>query len=134
MIKTLLSIEDDKVTQMLNKVTLKNARLCDNIIVAFNGAEALSVFEKNDNSVDNIKDMPEVILLDLNMPVMGGWEFYDIFKLKYPQLLNKTKIFILTSSVSPEDKERAACEEYITDFILKPLNASNVSVIQNSIL
>ena len=78
------------------------------------------------------KEVPEVILLDLNMPVMGGWEFYENLKEKYKEIICMTKIFILTSSLNPEDKLRAEKEEYITDLIFKPLDDKNVSIIKNA--
>jgi len=132
MIKKILSIDDDKITQMIIRQNLKNARLCEEFIEVNNGKEALALIAKIETANDFIMEVPEVILLDINMPIMNGWEFFDNFKSKYPKLLKKTKIFILSSSISPEDKERADNEEHIAAFIVKPLNKLNLSVIENS--
>lgn len=132
MIKKILSIDDDKITQMIIRLNLKNARLCEELIEVNNGKEALALIAQIETVKDEPSDVPEVILLDLNMPVMGGWEFFDNFKINYPKLIDKTKIFILSSSISIEDRERADREEHIAAFIVKPLNKLNLSVIENS--
>lgn len=122
MIKTILVIEDDFVTMFLNREILEFANFCDNIVEATSGNEALSYFEnieKGDNPLDNL---PEVILLDLNMPVMDGWEFFEIFVQKFPEFAKKTKIFILSSSINPKDQERALKDPNIAAFLSKPLD------------
>jgi CheY-like chemotaxis protein len=122
MIKKALVIEDDLITMYLNKMVLENASFCDNIVEATNGDEALAYFEnieKGDNSMDNL---PEVILLDLNMPVMGGWEFFEAFVQKFPEFVKKTNIFVLSSSIDPKDQERALKDPNIAAFLSKPLD------------
>jgi len=122
MIKTVLVIEDDFITMYLNKSLLESVSFCDNIVEAASGDEALSYFEnieKGDNPMDNL---PEVILLDLNMSIMDGWEFLETFGQKFPEFIKKTKIFILSSSSDPEDHERALKESNIAAFLSKPLD------------
>lgn len=122
MIKTVLVIEDDFITLYLNREILEFANFCENIVEATNGDEALSYFEnieKGDNPMDNL---PEVILLDLNMPVMDGWEFFETFVKKFPGFVKKTNIFILSSSINPEDQERAIKDPNIAAFLSKPLD------------
>ena len=132
MIKKVLSIDDDKITQMIIRLNLKNSWLCEELIEVNNGKEALALIAQIESIKNGLAEVPEVILLDLNMPIMGGWEFFDNFKMNYPRLINKIKIFILSSSISLEDKERAEREEHITAFIVKPLNKLNLSIIENS--
>ncbi len=132
MIKTVLSIEDDQMTQLLNRITLEDAGFCEQIIEANNGKEALLLFEQIEKGSKGNTEMPDVILLDLNMPIMGGWEFYDNFNSMFHKVICKTKIFILSSSLNPEDKNRASKEEYITNFLEKPLDSNSLSIIANS--
>jgi CheY-like chemotaxis protein len=122
MIKTVLLIEDDFITRYLNREILKSASFCDNVAEASSGDEALSYIEnieKGDNPMDNL---PEAILLDLNIPVMDGWEFIETYGQKFPEFAKKTKIFILSSSSNPEDYQRALKEPNIAAFLSKPLD------------
>jgi len=134
MIKTVLVIEDDLITMYLNKIVLESASFCDNIVEATNGEEALSYFEnieKGDIPMDNL---PEVILLDLNMPVMDGWEFFETYVQKFPEFAKKTNIFILSSSINHEDQERAQKDPNIAAFLSKPLDKVEHFNIINSFL
>lgn len=122
MTKTVLLIEDDFITKYLNREILKSASFCDNVVEVTIGYEALSYFEniqKGDNPMDNL---PDVILLDLNMPIMDGWEFLKTFEQMFPEFVKKIKIFILTSGLNPNDRERALKEPNIAAFLSKPLD------------
>jgi len=129
MINTVLSIEDDKVTQILNGVRLKTNKFCTTMIEAYNGTEALDFFKKLDSGEISMESFPEVIFLDLNMPIMDGWDFFEIFKREFAHFKDKTKIFILSSSINPTDLERAKNEESIVAFLAKPLDTENLKKV-----
>ncbi len=131
MINTVLLIEDDNVTQMLNRIQLNKSKFCNTIFEAHNGVEAIDFFKKLDNGEISLEKIPEVIFLDLNMPVMDGWDFFDAFKKVYAHFEEKTKIFILSSSINPTDLERAKNEKSIVAFLAKPLNADNLEKVLN---
>ncbi len=122
MIKTILIIDDDFITMFLNKEVLNSESFCDNIAEATNGDEALSYFENIEKGDKPMENLPEVILLDLNMPVMNGWEFLETFEQKFPEFVKRIKIFILTSGLNPEDREKALKEPNIAAFLSKPLD------------
>lgn len=122
MINTVLSIEDDKVTQILNGVHLRTNQFCNTIIEAYNGIEAIDFFKKLDSGEISMESFPEIIFLDLNMPMMDGWDFLETFKRDFAHFEEKTKIFILSSSINPADVERAKKENNIVAFLAKPLN------------
>ncbi|OYU83633.1 MAG: response regulator [Flavobacterium sp. BFFFF2] len=123
MIKTVLIIEDDLVTMFLNRHLLEQDHFCENIIEATSGDEALSIFEKIKKGDLPPDHLPEIILLDLNMPVMDGWEFFENFINQFPEFVTKTKIFILSSSTDPKDQERAINDPNIAAYLSKPLDA-----------
>ena len=133
MVKKLLFIDDDKVTQMVNRYVMEDEGFCDQIIEAYNGKEALLYFRTLNKDADAINKLPEVILLDLNMPMMDGWTFFEIFEKEFPQFIIKIKIFILSSSVNPKDKERAINEPNIVTMLEKPLDPDQLQIINDAL-
>ncbi|MDX2281668.1 MAG: response regulator [Saprospiraceae bacterium] len=122
MIPTLLCVDDDKMTLMLVRLILEKANFCKTLLTAENGAYALEHFSEQQNLPMEARVYPEVILLDLNMPVMSGWEFLSAFAETFPEKAPQTKIFILSSSVDPFEKDRALNHPLVVDFLPKPLN------------
>lgn len=128
MIDTVLLIEDDPATQMLNKIYIQRALFAKNIYQAYNGNEALQIYEKIQNGELPIESLPQVVLLDLNMPIMDGWEFLSVFLSIYPSFAEKTKIFILSSSVNPEDMSKALTFKNITMYLTKPFDEKQIEI------
>lgn len=120
MIKKILCVDDDPITLMLYKMVIAKASLSESVIVAKNGQEALDYY---DNLKLNDKDnFPELMFLDLNMPIMGGWEFLENFiQEKYKPFNEKTKIIVLSSTIDPKDIEKVKNYPTIIDFISKPI-------------
>jgi CheY-like chemotaxis protein len=92
---------------------------------AQNGEEALNYF--NDLQINNasaaISDYPKLIFLDLNMPVMGGWEFLDHFsKEEYRSAFGDCKVIVLSSTIDPEDIRKAKTYPMVLDFLSKPIS------------
>ncbi|RAR75407.1 response regulator transcription factor [Flavobacterium aciduliphilum] len=71
------------------------------MVEAYNGVEALAYYEKLEQGAVSLENLPEVVLLDLNMHVMDGWDFFETFKKRFPKYFSQTKIFILSSSINP---------------------------------
>jgi CheY-like chemotaxis protein len=127
--KTILCIDDDIVSQMLSKLILETANIFDNVLEAMNGEEAMKLLNEIVAN-GNQKSFPEVILLDLNMPIMGGWEFIEAFSTYYSAFSEKTKIFILSSSINPIDSSKAKLEKLVSGFLPKPLSIQDVLAFQ----
>jgi response regulator of citrate/malate metabolism len=117
-INCVLLIEDDHVTNFLNNRIIKGLRISEKINLAHNGKEALN-FVKN-FALMNLNTGPELILVDLNMPVSDGFEF--IYGFKELQLSNsdKIKIIVLTTSDHEEDIGKIIRDKNI-GYINKPL-------------
>tara|TARA_R110002051_G_scaffold75579_1_gene137395 strand:- start:459 stop:872 length:414 start_codon:yes stop_codon:yes gene_type:complete len=117
-IETVCIIDDDPIFVYGTKVILNcNSSFCSNIMVYENGREALDNLSVILNSNEKL---PEVIFLDLNMPILNGWQFLDEF-CKIPNIEENTRIYILSSSVYSGDIEKSKKYSIVKDFIQKPL-------------
>lgn len=111
--KTCLLIDDNYIDNFITRRILESSHFAEQIIVRQSPAEAIESLREG-----SIK--PDVIFLDIRMPVMNGFEFLR----EYDALLinkNDTKIFMLSSSLDPMDMKQSLGNKYITQFIHKPL-------------
>ena len=116
--KNVLLVDDDQIFNLLNPKTLQMLGVVGEIHVARNGSEALELL--NQYYIGS-RALPEVILLDLNMPIMDGFGFIEAFhKVNIPNIEN-TLIIVVTSSDNPADMKRAK-ELGITNYLTKPLS------------
>jgi len=128
MINNVLCVDDDEITLMLNKLVIKKAQFSENITEAANGRAALEYYDALVES--NLTDKaPCLILLDINMPVLNGWEFLDNFMKNYYEKFSFTKVAMLSSTVNPEDFNKAKEYEIVIDFLTKPLNREQLDHI-----
>jgi len=110
---TCLLIDDNYIDNFVTRKLLENSKFAQNIIVKQSPAEAITAL--TDGSV-----MPDVIFLDIRMPLMDGFEFLQAYdKLNIDK--SRIKIFLLSSSFDPTDIKRSLDNKYITQFIHKPL-------------
>ncbi len=136
MLDKILCIDDDPITLMLCKIVIKKALFSNEIITATNGEEALHYFNTLKQSKLSSKlsaEQPQLIFLDLNMPVMGGWEFLDSFVTEDYSDFNTTKVIVLSSTIDPEDLEKAKKYPMVIDFLSKPITKGMLEYIQNKI-
>ncbi len=115
--KTILLIEDDYLDVTSVKRALAKLKIDHTLYVAHNGVDALEVL--NGNPADGTKVVPDIILLDINMPKMNGLEFLGIIKNYYS--LKNIKVFVMTTS--SEEYDKIATQNLgIAGYILKPLD------------
>ena len=128
MLDTILCVDDDPITLMLCKMVINKASFSNKIITAKNGEEALNYFKTiNDN------EKPQLIFLDLNMPVMGGWEFLDCFSTADYSEYNTIKVIILSSTIDPEDLKKAKKYPMVLDFLSKPISKEMLDYVNTII-
>jgi CheY-like chemotaxis protein len=116
--KKVLLIDDDYISNFIADHLLNKYKVCKNVTICRNGDEALRYLQETD-------EFPELIFLDINMPVMDGFEFIDAFR-KYNMDKNKTRIIIYTASYNQKDIEMLQSIGF-SDFIIKPLNEEKLN-------
>jgi CheY-like chemotaxis protein len=119
----ILLVDDDDATNFFSKRLIESIGLKVNVHVTENGQEALDFLLKNGKYQETNHLLPLFIFLDLNMPVMDGWEFLDAFE----KLNIKSKVIVmLTTSLNQVDIEKSKTYTSIFRFIKKPLQKHDI--------
>lgn len=121
--KHILLIDDDAVTNMINTKVIKMNFGFD-VHDHVNAQLALEQLKQGCKS--SPQQLPFIIFLDINMPIMDGWEFLEEFQ-KLPSIaIEMSKVVILTSSIDVEDIEKAKAYPVVSDFVSKPLTSEKL--------
>lgn len=122
-------VDDDDAFVFLTKEIIADTNLVKDISVFRNGKQALDFLETHKSDE---QELPQIMLLDLSMPVMDGWQFLDEYKRLSPSMAKPIIIYICTSSISPDDVIRARAMSSVSDFMVKPVTHDNlISMIKN---
>lgn len=128
--RRILLVDDDDATNFIHKIIVSQTNLYEPCIILKNGKEAydfcLDSLECDESKVD-------LIVLDINMPVMSGWEFLDVFQTELAAKY-KTKIIVITTSSNPDDKARALDHPAVSQFGTKPLTRKMIEDISEQFL
>jgi CheY-like chemotaxis protein len=129
--KVVLFVDDDEISNFVSVKTLEDAQIADRILSVTGAREALDLIKEGINGNGPI---PDLIFLDINMPIMSGWDFLEEYKEIKDRVGKKIYIIILTSSVYKHDKAKAATYEDVDDYTLKPLDISDLIVFKRKYL
>lgn len=120
-----LILDDDDVSNFIYKKIIESSGIASNIITFQKGRLALEYLIDKTRSE---KNFPDMIFIDINMPVMNGWDFLDEYKQKVaPEVGKFVFISMLSSSVYKEDIQKAQSYEVVNEYISKPLTQESVS-------
>jgi CheY-like chemotaxis protein len=122
----LMLIEDDEVIVYLTKKIIKENPHVELGHVFSNGEKAIDFFKEYQNNFD---ELPDVIFLDISMPVIDGWQFLGEYNKIRDFLPKNISIYITTSSISQSDIIRAKNCNIVNDFIIKPISLENFNEI-----
>ena len=114
----LFIVDDDKLFSMILKKSLVKAGFMDDLATFTNGLDAINYIKEH--SAEETK-LPNTILLDINMPIMDGWQFLDEFEKLCLALPKGIRIFILSSSIFPADIEKSKQYESVSEYLVKPV-------------
>ena len=129
-IELLALVDDDDTFVFITKRIIEKTDYVKEIKVFSNGLEALNYLKENLNSEYNL---PDVIFLDLSMPIMDGWQFLDEFSHLESERTQKIIIYICSSSISPHDLLKAKKMSAVSDFIIKPVTKDKFSELVMSL-
>ncbi|WP_421806604.1 response regulator [Flagellimonas sp.] len=119
-------VDDDDIYQFTIKVTLRSIPAVQSTNTFSDGAEALEYIVVHQNEQDKL---PDIIFLDINMPVMDGFQFMEEFVELLPSLQKSIKVYMVSSSMDPKDIKKAKRFEEISDYLIKPLNSKDIKEI-----
>ncbi|SDT08193.1 Response regulator receiver domain-containing protein [Maribacter dokdonensis] len=119
-------IDDDDVFQYTILHTLQVHKSVNHIISFTDGAEAMTFLKAN---INNDQELPDVIFLDINMPVMDGYGFMQQYESLIPNLAKKITVYILSSSVDLVDFDKTKKINQVTDYIVKPIRDNQLTRI-----
>ncbi len=112
-------IDDDPIHQRIAQIMISKHNLFDEYFSYTEAQKALDFLQDN---LENTETLPDVILLDLNMPVVDGWDFLDAFEILNKNLKKNIRVFIVSSSVDEKDVLRSQSYPGVKGFISKPLS------------
>lgn len=123
-VSTICIINDDDIFTFILKKSITKLNICNEVISFINGDEAIKEFEKPNSSI------PNIILLDINMPVLNGWDFLTEFvKINIPF---KVDIYLISAHISNEDLVKAKNQKEITGILTDPTDSKILTEIVES--
>ena len=114
---TIAIVDDDSIFQFTTKVKLQKLALTSDIQIFNDGEEILDYIKDENNS-----KALDIILLDINMLMLDGWDFLEVYDKLALSSEQKQKIFMLSSSINPVDVEKAKNNKWVIDYITKPIS------------
>lgn len=123
-------VDDNKVFRSIYKLLiLKSGFVEEDILLFENGKEAFEFITKN---IDDESLLPKTLFLDLNMPVMDGWKFLKLFHIISKHHNYNPNIYILTSSVDPNDLKKVKFIPEVNGYLVKPISETDLHKILNN--
>jgi CheY-like chemotaxis protein len=119
-------IDDDKIYQFMLHKIIRDHKLAERLVPFFDGEKAIQYLRDNYANIENI---PDILFLDVNMPIMDGWQFMEEYASIKANINKKIDIFLLSSSVNPIDIERASKISEVSSYLVKPIKLHEVKKI-----
>ncbi len=119
-----LIIDDSEMDLLVNQTILKTMKFTRDIVIRNTGKEAIAYLMET--IAESPANLPDFILLDINMPVMNGFEFLEKFE-TIMEAENKCKIAVITSSEDLEDIQKVSSFKSVVGYLVKPLDIDSLN-------
>jgi response regulator RpfG family c-di-GMP phosphodiesterase len=116
-------IDDDPMNNLICKLTIEMTLGQTDVKAFVNPENGLEYFQ---NEFAALKDTSALLLLDIHMPSMSGWEFLEMFDNLSFEVKDRVKVCILSSSIDDRDKQRSYANKNVLDFLVKPLTDKDI--------
>ncbi len=124
----ILLVDDDPIVNFYNEDLITSLNICNQVLCFENGKLAIDYLSSGNNSLAN-NELKCLLLLDINMPVMNGFEFLETYDTLPKENRVDIIICMLTTSLNKRDEERAQAFPYVSDYVSKPLNKEKMEEI-----
>jgi CheY-like chemotaxis protein len=126
--KVIWLVDDDLIYHIIMKKIIIKADVCSHINSFHNGKDAMVALK---NAIDSNGLLPDLILLDIDMPIMDGWGFMSEWLLLEDRINTKIEIYISSSSIAVEDKLKANNNPAILGYLSKPISTEDLLLLVN---
>jgi CheY-like chemotaxis protein len=120
-------VDDDPIHQQIANIMIRRQGIGENVKTFSDAQDTLDYLKLHQDEPDLL---PDLILLDLNMPVMDGWEFLNDYAGFYEQLSKEIGIFVLTSSIDDKDRKKVDNFSFVKGYLTKPLSSEIITKLQ----
>jgi CheY-like chemotaxis protein len=124
--KKLVFIDDDPIDHFLMKHILRGKNYFDTTTYTIYGSLVLDYIEEHKSEPEKLPDM---IFVDLNMPLFSGWDFLKRMEQMKHEISKDIPVFVISSSLRPDDKATSSKYSFVQDFISKPVNSEEIERI-----
>ena len=128
MIDLVMLVDDNDTDNFISKRIIEITKFAKRVEIKNSGKSALQYLQDNQGNIENL---PDLIFLDINMPIVDGFVFLFEFEMFPDELKNKCKVVILSSSDNKRDIEKIVDNEYVIKFITKPLTDNALNEVKN---
>ena len=131
--KAIWVIDDDAIYQIIVNKIIQRSEMFSTITSFKNGKEAIDVLQEIvHNTADESASLPDIILLDINMPIMDGWEFMEKMGLIKSKFSKDITVYIVSSSIATEDKNKSKTYSDILGYLSKPVTINDLTLIASN--
>ncbi len=122
-------IDDDEIYQFIFRKQIEISNLSNKVFISQNGKKG---FDYLISTLNDPPSIPSYIFLDINMPIMDGWQFLEKFSSLEANLTKDINIYLVTSSIDQRDKEKATNSQFVKEYLVKPISENKILEIFNN--